>query len=83
MKPVSPVVPGRPGLEVVIAKGQQEYIPLPAVISDGFVTSRWRLSWRERLGVLLTGDLWLTLHTFGRPLQPIRCGVDLPEWLRG
>lgn len=57
---------------LVIAKDQPEYLPLPAYVdhATGEVTSCWGLSWRERLRVLLSGRVYLTLLTFGRPLQP-------------
>lgn len=85
MKPVAPVLPGVDLSEVVFAKDQPQYIPLPAFRSpEGDVTSRWRLTFRERLRILIFGDLWLTVATFGRPLQPVRLQVTPPaelEWL--
>lgn len=78
MKPVSPVIPGLP--EVVYAKDQPEYLPLPAHrAEDGCVTTRWRLTWKERLKVLVTGNIWLQLLTFNQPLQPVMLHTHLPE----
>lgn len=58
-------------VNVTYAEDQPEYLPLPVHRSeDGQVTSCWRLTWRERLRVLLRGRLFLTIHTFGDPLQP-------------
>lgn len=55
----------------VIAENQPEYVPLPAHIAeDGTITFCWRLSWRERFKVLLTGLLWHQVLTFRTPLQP-------------
>jgi hypothetical protein len=36
------------------------------------------MTWRERLRVLLTGDLWLTLLTFNRPLQTVKIETACP-----
>lgn len=67
---------------VVFAKDQTEYLPLPAhqrfLDTSGKVTSCWRLSWRERFKVLVTGRLWAVVLTFNQPLQPQRFGVDNP-----
>ncbi len=57
------------------AKDQSQYKPLPALVSrdDNMrVTTRWRLSWRERLRILLTGNLWLQVLTYGNQLQPVK-----------
>ena len=54
------------------AENQPEYLPLPVFKSiDGQVVSCWQLSLRERIKLLITGKLWLCLHTFNKPLQPI------------
>jgi hypothetical protein len=84
MMPMSPVIKkGRDEVqlpEVVYAKDQPEYIPLPVVKQrSGIVTSRWRLTIRERLSVLLHGSVYLQIHTFNRPLQPTRMSVESPE----
>jgi hypothetical protein len=57
---------------VVFAKDQPEYLPLPAYRSaDGQeVTACWGMTWRERLRVLITGRVYVTLLTFGRALTP-------------
>lgn len=55
----------------VFAKDQPEYIPLPAhVRTDGVVTSCWGMSWKERIRALFTGRVYVSLLTFGQPLQP-------------
>jgi hypothetical protein len=80
MKPVSPVIKGFD--EVVYAKNQPEYRPLPAIkCADGTVISRWRLTWRERLRVLFKGNLYLQQLTFNAPLQPQLPSVDEPKLL--
>lgn len=73
MTPVD-VSPSKPvdGTHVVYAADQPEYQPLPVWRrQSGAVVSRWRLTWRERLAVLLGRDLYLEVLAFGQPLQPI------------
>lgn len=68
-------VPARAhGRGVTFAEGQDQYENLPAWYTDdpeGAVITRWRLTWRERLGLLIGKPLWLYIWTFGHPLQPI------------
>lgn len=60
------------GQNVVFAKDQKEYLPLPAFKSkEGLVISCWGLSWKERLKVVFTGRIWVCLMTFNQPLQPL------------
>lgn len=57
----------------VFGEDQPEYLPLPAHrVQDptGTVITCWGLSWRERLKVLFTGRIWVSLLTFGHPIQP-------------
>lgn len=80
MNPVSPVIPGVDLPESLFAKDQPEYITLPAYRdADGSVLSRWRLSWRERLRVLVRGDIYVWTQTFNRPLQPILLETERPK----
>jgi hypothetical protein len=59
----------------IIAENQPQYLPLPAFVSEGgTVISCWKMTFRERIRVLFTGKLWLTVLTFNKPLQP-----QLPE----
>jgi hypothetical protein len=78
MLPVDPMIEG---LELrIYAKDQPEYLPLPSrVDANGTVVTCWKLTWRERLTTLFRGTFYLTLLTFNRPLQPIRCSIDKPE----
>ena len=79
MKPITPVVPGFNLPVTEFAKDQPEYITLPSHRSpDGRVVTRWRLTFMERLRILLTGDLWLSLLTFNQPLQPVKLDVECP-----
>lgn len=80
MKPVSPVIPGVELPETVYAKNQPEYNPLPCHRSeDGTVLTRWKLTWRERWRVLISGDVYLFVSTFNRPLQPLLMQTEKPE----
>ncbi len=83
MRPMSPVLPSQPitrESEIVFAKDQAEYRQLPAIrTSEGTVISRWRLTWRERLNVLLYGNVFLQQLTFNAPLQPQLPTVEEPR----
>ncbi len=61
------------GQNVVFAKNQKEYLPLPAFKADtpqGEVVSCWKLSFIERVRILLTGKMWASLMSFNKPLTP-------------
>ena len=63
----------------IYAQNQPEYLPLPAHKSeDGIVTTCWKLSWIERLIVLINGRFWGQFMTFNKPLQPQRPSVRNP-----
>ena len=79
MKPVSPIIPGVELPEVVYAKDQPQYHPLPVhEMEDGTVLSRWHLTWKERFVAFLKGDVYLFVSTFNNPLQPISMQVIKP-----
>mgnify|MGYP001567924825 CR=1 FL=1 len=62
--------------EIVFAKNQPEYLPLPVLrTKDGVVLSRWRLTDAERAAVADGADILLTVMTFNAPLQPFRIEV--------
>lgn len=79
MKPVLPVIPG---IELPIteyATNQDEYITLPCFRqSNGSVMTRWKLTLVERIEIFLTGNLWLQVLTFNKPLQPIKLSTTIP-----
>jgi len=59
---------------VIFAKDQPEYLPLPAFKNDspeGEVVSCWELSFKERLRILFRGKLWVCLLAFNKPLTPM------------
>ena len=84
MEACSPVLPNSPAIpEIVLAKDQPEYIPLPVAhieYSDGVrsMISCYRLTVRERLKILLTGKVWWEQLTFGHPLQPQKIYLTEP-----
>lgn len=58
---------------IVFAKSQSEYQPLPALKIDsptGEVISCWKLSFKERIQVLVFGRVWLSIISFNGPLSP-------------
>ena len=58
---------------IVFAKDQPDYQPLPALkinSPQGEVITCWELSFKERLKVLFSGCIWLSLMTFNKPLTP-------------
>ena len=62
-----------PEANVTYAKDQPEYQPLPAFKNDspqGEVISCWQLSFRERMRVLVKGEIWISLMSFNKPLIP-------------
>lgn len=63
MDAVSPVMPGSGAIEIVLAKDQPEYLPLPIVYLDTPsrpMISRWRFSDEERKSIAAGADLVLT-----------------------
>ena len=65
---------------VVYAEDQPQYLPLPSYRTpDGRVVSAWQPSANE-LELLKNGvPVYLTLHTFNEPLQPIMMTVGPPD----
>jgi hypothetical protein len=64
---------------VIFAKDQKEYLPLPAYKApDGTVVSCWKISLMERVKVLVFGRLWLSQLTFNSLLQPQRPSIECP-----
>lgn len=72
-----------PEQTVVIAKDQPQYLPMPAHRAKdvtGTTTICWKLTWWERLQLLLTGKLWHQICTFNTPMPPQHMQVAKP-WL--
>ena len=71
-----------PEVNAFIAKDQPEYNTLPAFRffdTQGRLACCWKLSWAERIKVLLTGKVWHEILTFDHPLQPQRLSVTKPK----
>ena len=67
---------------VIFAKDQAEYQPLPALritSLKGEVISCWGLSFKERIKVLFTGKIWMSLMSFNKPLTPSYLSVNRKE----
>ncbi len=67
---------------VIFAKDQKEYQPLPALRIDstqGEVISCWKFSLWERLQILIFGKLWVCNLTFKKSLQPMFFSVKKNE----
>lgn len=67
---------------IVFAKDQPEYQPLPALKINsptGEVISCWKLSFSERIKVLFLGRVWLSLMSFNKPLTPSFMSVNRKE----
>ena len=84
MQPVTPVISEEfASNEVIYAKNQPEYNPLPTIKrSDGVVLSRWKPTDSEREAIAAGADIMLYIWTFNQPLQPIamsvcECGNDV------
>ena len=73
MLPSSPVLTEEfQDKEVVYAKGQPEYMPLPTLRNqEGVVMSRWKLTDGERAAVAMGADIMLSCLTYNQPLQPV------------
>lgn len=69
---------------IVFAKDQPEYQPLPAFKNNSFqgeVICCWKLSLWERMKVMITGRLWINLLTFNQPLTPYLLTVNKEDVL--
>ena len=67
---------------IVYASNQPEYQPLPALkfdTSEGEVISCWGLSFKERIKVLFSGKVWISLLSFNKELTPSYLSVNRKE----
>ena len=71
------------GANVVFGANQPEYVPLPAervgTPETGQINTCWALSPDELKKVQETGQIYVSLLTFGQPLQPVLVSVDKPD----
>lgn len=61
-----------------LAEDQPEYLPLPVFQDATETISRYELTMRERLLLLIGRPLWLRQLNFGDSLQPQQPTVDRP-----
>lgn len=71
--------------EVTLAAEQEDYHEITAAVvryEDGSVgmLTRWRLTELEKYAVFRGDDLYLTVLTNGRPVQPVMLEVGPPAW---
>jgi len=78
VKAISPETGGR---EIVLAKDQPQYLPLPAAVHDDGhrLVTRWAFTDEERAKIAAGADLYLHTYTFGHPFQPVRLHVGREE----
>ena len=62
----------------VIGKDQPEYQYLPAYVDDREFISCWKLTFRERFKVLLTGQIWNRQMIFGNKFAPTLLQTENP-----
>ena len=64
---------------VEFAKNQPQYQSLPALklnTKEGEVIVCWKMNFFERIKVLFTGKVWVSLMTFNKKLQPSYVSVN-------
>ena len=64
---------------VVYAENQPEYIPLPALrlnTTEAEVISCWKLSFKERVKVIFTGIVWVSMASFNKPIMPLFLSIS-------
>jgi hypothetical protein len=79
MKPISPVLDGYQDKEVIFAKNQKEYLPLPALILKDPgkpVLSRWKLDDEERQRIAAGADILMTQYIFEDLYHPVQMEVS-------
>lgn len=71
------------GANIVFGANQPEYQPLPAELvgkpETGQINTCWELSPDELKQIKETGKIWVSILTFGQPLQPVLVSVDKPK----
>jgi hypothetical protein len=76
MNPVEPPFPPVAGWRTVVyGASQPDYRALPSVVrEDGLTITEWEITEEERLVLLRSGRIRISVLTFNGPLQPL-----LPE----
>ena len=64
----------------IFGKDQPEYKPLPAFVDENrIVVTCYKMSLQERLKVIFTGKVWLSIMAFNGELQPQKMEVNKSE----
>ena len=79
-----PVVEGLEKFEIVYAKNQPEYIPLPTLAGGHgqSAVSRWTFTDDQRQAIADGADVYLEVFHFHQPLAPVRVAIGKPEGAR-
>lgn len=80
------VAPRTGAEEITIAESQEEYKTLVAAIYETpeghqILLTRWKLSVEEVNRIINGEDIYVSLMTFGTPMQPILVQVGPKGWL--
>ena len=79
MIPISPVIPNETHDEIIVAEHQDEYHNLPSIrLADQSILTRWKLTDEEKKIVAETGDIYLIMQTFGKPVTPVMMLAEKP-----
>lgn len=75
--------PEYPWKKVVFGHTEDAELPLRGIMAAddlrlGLATTRWTLSWKERLMVLFTGSVWVQILTYHQPIPPIKLLASEP-----
>lgn len=87
--PIVPVIPGfvpdedTNCTEVAYTSTEPGVLPLPALIVENQVLSRWQLSEEEKALVAQNGTLYLWVFTHGHPLPPVLVTAIAPGFEQG
>lgn len=69
-----------PGVNIIFAKDQPEYQPLPAMrMPDGEVFTCWQFTDEELAQLVKTKCIYFKQLTFNSPLQPILPMINLED----
>jgi hypothetical protein len=82
MKIAETVIPGESNGEEDLTRGNEKYLPLPAIrLGKGVWLSRWTLSEEERRIVAETGDIYMRMHAVDGDelVMPHRLFVEKPS----
>jgi len=73
------------GQNTVIKSKSNDFYDMPILVSDtteGHVVMCYKLSFIERIRVLFTGRIWLSVLSFKKPLKPMFLGTKKKELIK-